>query len=108
MKIKRFSDVKNYTLIAEGGVGGNYVSVRSSYYESYIGTEEVLKDGSQCLKLEREDGLVKFFLKEGEKLYGYSNNSIIYVVYHNTEENPQSESKSSPINLTGTIQLNQQ
>lgn len=98
--------------IATGVAGGGYVGI-SYYYgnnaSEFIGTKECLADVNQAGRIYQGKEHV-FYLNEGESLYGKSafagsNNSTTYnVTYYNTAPSSQ----QAPINLTGTIQLNQQ
>ncbi len=114
MKIVKFAGRQNSTgtpvAIAKGVPGGGYVGLRSynfSYPDTCIkfGTKEVLEDKTMFIDFKSNE-LHVLYLNEDEELYAPSSYYPFDLIYYNKEQ--FSQSQASPINLTGTIQLNQQ
>ncbi|BCO16162.1 hypothetical protein_gp109 [Bacillus phage vB_BceM_WH1] len=108
-------------LIAKGVPGGGYVYISTDDGESPIGTKDWFDNYQQSNEYVYSKNVAAFsgnapiWLNEGEQLYGlkYYNqstgrysSSFYTVLYLNAP--PVSQSQQPPINLTGTIQLNQQ
>jgi len=98
--------------VATGVQGGGYVGVSTRYaggYKDFLGTKECLENLNDCVEI-AQDKEYKYYLNEGESLYGKCSSSngvtVYFVTYYNNE--PSNQSQPAPINLTGTIQLNQQ
>lgn len=111
-------------VVATGVAGGGYVVIKTS---SSYGSAQIGMSPSDFPTLKSETKFAtagfpyiegnKIWLNEGEQLYGranyyaYDNStkpSIYNVVYLNSEPTAQTNTQTPPINLTGTIQLNQQ
>lgn len=114
MKIVKFAGRQNANgvpvAIAKGVPGGGYVGIRSynfNYPNTFhkFGTKEVLEDKEMFIEFKAND-LHVFYLNEGEELFAPSTYYPFDLIYYNKEQ--FSQSQASPINLTGTIQLNQQ
>lgn len=120
------------SVIATGVKGGGYIHLFTREVSAMIGTKEFLEEFNESpqqfyertnagKKAVTYDSLSVFFrdksfwLNEGEEIYGaaiyngfnHTETPVVYtVIYLDTPVTPQSQ--ASPINLTGTIQLNQQ
>lgn len=95
-------------VIATGIEGGGYVEINCDTNVAPIGTEEILTDINQHAVLPLANTYYKFYLKEGEKLYGRSTstsfNLSYRVVYHNQAP---SSNNNNPLSFAGTINLSQ-
>lgn len=93
-------------VVATGVAGGGFVSILTGGGE--LGTIEFKSDINQSIKFPKVDEFYKFYLNEGEQLFGrpsYSSGEALYhVIYHNPEPSTQN---NNPLNLTGTINLSQ-
>ena len=107
--------VNKFKVIAKGVANGGFVSIRCTHYNEGLfdfGTKECLSDENAYAVLEKNKQHL-LYLKEAEEIYvrvPYSTNEIgiYYVTYYNDEQFASEKEQASPINLTGTIQLNQQ
>lgn len=96
--------------IATGVQGGGYVGITAranTGYKEFLGTKECLQNLNDAIDI-TPDKEYKFYLNEGEVLYGKCSSSNGVTVYFVTYYNNEPSSQPSPINLSGTIQLNQQ
>lgn len=103
MKMEVVKCTRNVPMvIAKGVTGGGYVTISGGPVGTTNNPEQwfVFPSG-------------KVFLQEGEEIFGKGGSSaypleysLYNVVYYNNE--PSNQTQASPINLTGTIQLNQQ
>lgn len=102
--------------IATGVEGGGYISIYTPAGNATIGMTEFAQNPSNLsnsVDLKQAPLLYqeKFYLNEGEVLYGQGSSTYpvrFTVVYYNQEPASQTNTQTPPINLTGTIQLNQQ
>lgn len=120
MKITRISAYEPNSkpvLVAKGTAGGCHVNLFYFYSSSNpnymrIGTKECLEN-DLAFGYFASNTNHHFFLKEDEALYIAGNQDKSYaisinVTYYNDEQFTSNPTQATPINLSGTIQLNQQ
>jgi len=114
MKTEKFQFVssKNPVLIAKGVKGGGHVAISAGLDVSFY-TKDMLSDLSSGVQISKFfTRIPTLYLKEGEELYSVGQYGTAYTVsidiLYLNEEQFSNEPQVSPINLSGTIQLNQQ
>lgn len=114
--IVKYNELKKPVLVATGVSGGGFVSIRLNHqYEGtfgFGGKDWLNNEAAYALLDKNKPNLL--YLKEGEELYASSPSSssdlsyYYFITYYNNEQFSTGNHQQAPINLTGTIQLNQQ
>lgn len=91
-------------VIATGVPGGGHVGIMGNSLP--IGTVEMKTDSNNAIYVSGGEER-KFYLKEGEELYGKTTTSNSFSIYSVIYYNDEPSNQAQPLNLSGSITLSQ-